>query len=90
MPAIVIAEVPASYLFELNKLRDPNPFNDNESMPISVPIGYAVCDVKVTYLMNGAKARFTQSFINGKTLTKDDTVPLQKGKKSFATEFISR
>ncbi len=90
LPAIVVAEVPESYLSGLNKLRDPNPFNDNESKLVSVPIGYAVCDVKVTYLMDGAKARYTQSFIGGKTLTKDNTVPLGQGKKSFAAEFISR
>jgi len=65
LPAIVVAKVPASHLLGLNQLRDPNPFNDNDSTPVSVPIGYAVCDVKVTYLMDGAKARYTQTSIMG-------------------------
>lgn len=90
LPAIVVAEVPEKDLFRLNKLRDPNLFKDDVSNPVSVPIGYAVCDAKVTFLMDGATARFTKSLVGGKTLKEDNTVPLGDGRKTFAAEFISR
>jgi hypothetical protein len=90
LSAIVVAEVSELDLHRLNKLRDLNPFKEDDSTTVNVPIGYAVCDVNVNFLMDGATARYKESLFGRKSLTVDNTVPLKNGRKSFALEFISR
>jgi hypothetical protein len=88
----VIAAVSESALARLNRLNSSSPFKDGSTSDsqINIPLSYSVCDLSPVYLMNQSTAIYQKGFFGRKTLLEDNTKPMQKGRKTFAEEFIER
>jgi hypothetical protein len=91
LPATVVRYVPELELYRLNEVNNFNPFQENmDGRKVIVPIGISVCDLKINYLMKGAKARYIKNLLGQKKLIMDETVPYSPGKESFAKEWMRR
>lgn len=89
LPATVVRHAYERELYDLNRLNSFNPFEVNiDNRQVVIPVERSVCDLKVIYLMNNAKARYTKNALGKRTLISDDTKPTNMGKKTFAEEWL--
>jgi hypothetical protein len=92
LPATLVRYVRESELYRLNRLNSFNPFKDNtdgDGRKLLVPLDRSVCDLKISYLMKDARARYEKSFFGKRVLISNETVPLDKGQKTFAEEWLA-
>ena len=89
LPATVVHYVSEKKLYGLNRLNSFNPFQDKiDGREVIVPLDQTVCDLKFSYLMKGAKARYNKNFLGKKVLISNETIPFAKDKKTFAEEWL--
>ena len=88
--ATIVHRLKELELWERNLTNQRALFKDDLDAEHYVPTGYSVCDLEVKYLMKSAEAIFEKSFFGGIVFKRNQTVPLNAGKRSFAEEILDR
>jgi len=89
LPATAVRYVSERDLYNLNRLNEFNPFSDtSDGRIVLIPVERSACDLKITYLMNRAKARYVTGPFGKKSLISNETVPLSKDEKTFAEKWL--
>jgi hypothetical protein len=88
--ARLIYETDENTLARLNSLNKDISFKKFSDKEILIPGELTVCKLKINTLMKGSRAVFKSNFFGGVTIKSDETISVEPGEKSFATELFKR
>ncbi len=88
--ARLIYETDEHTLARLNSLNKDISFKKFSDKEILIPGELTVCKLKINTLMKGSRTVFKSNFFGGVTIKSDETISVEPGEKSFATELFKR